>query len=266
MTDDHDRERDFEFSHKLTRPESNVSENVLNGRSSEPTSSRNVSHSDWLVASLRAGQPQPFELVRLWRQIEAGTWRFRDTFSSAERHFAVFEACSLGAPRHLQARNLRILERVLLGDAPKAVAYDLKLAPSTVAAAVQSCFSWMGLRCRVASSPVMLTMAVRAARGLEPAPALGRLASAEVDAQPYWLISVPRPDLNFPVRLSPAEAVVVRQLVAGRTHAEISAERATSQRTVANQLAAAFRKFGVSGRGAVLNQLISHCGNAPLGM
>jgi DNA-binding CsgD family transcriptional regulator len=71
-------------------------------------------------------------------------------------------------------------------------------------------------------------------------------------------VSVLRPDLSFPVPLSRAEAAVVRELVAGRSHAQISDSRATSPRTVANQLATVFKKFGVSGRGAIVHQLIQH--------
>jgi DNA-binding CsgD family transcriptional regulator len=79
-----------------------------------------------------------------------------------------------------------------------------------------------------------------------------------LDGKSYWVVSVQRPDLSFPVPLSRAEAAVVQGLVAGRSHAQISGLRATSRRTVANQLATAFRKFGVSGRGAVVHQLIQH--------
>jgi DNA-binding CsgD family transcriptional regulator len=76
---------------------------------------------------------------------------------------------------------------------------------------------------------------------------------------------VGRPDLDFPVPLSDAEAAVVRELIAGRTHAEISDRRATSPRTVANQLATVFRKFGVSGRLAVVQQLVARSFEYPCG-
>jgi DNA-binding NarL/FixJ family response regulator len=47
-------------------------------------------------------------------------------------------------------------------------------------------------------------------------------------------------------------------LLEGSSHAQISSERGTSARTVANQLATAFRKLGVSGRGQLVDRLIHH--------
>jgi DNA-binding CsgD family transcriptional regulator len=170
----------------------------------------------------------------------------------------VLEQTSVRTGSRVHARNLKFLERVLLGQAPKVVAIELGVAISTVAAGIQETLRWIGLQCRLSNSPVMLTMAVRAACHAPEAPTLGRLTRVKADQDRYWLVSVRRPDLEFPVELSQAEAAVVRQLVAGRTHAEISQQRTTSTRTVANQLAAAFRKLGVSGRAAILHQLIAH--------
>ncbi|MCC6873321.1 MAG: helix-turn-helix transcriptional regulator [Sandaracinaceae bacterium] len=48
--------------------------------------------------------------------------------------------------------------------------------------------------------------------------------------------------------LSPAERGVVEQVRCGRSNDEIAALRGVSARTVANQLAAAFRKLGVGSR------------------
>ncbi len=70
------------------------------------------------------------------------------------------------------------------------------------------------------------------------------------------MISALRPDLKFPVALSLAEAAVLRSLLAGNTYAQISGARAVSPRTVANQLATAFKKLGVSGRRATIEYLI----------
>ena len=86
----------------------------------------------------------------------------------------------------------------------------------------------------------------------------GRIARFDQDGCARWVVSIPRPDLSFPARLSSAELAVVRQLVQGQSHAQISRVRGTSTRTVANQLSTAFRKLGVSGRGELVDQLILH--------
>jgi hypothetical protein len=49
----------------------------------------------------------------------------------------------------------------------------------------------------------------------------------------------------------------VRGLLEGRNYLEIAKKRGTSTRTVANQLAAAFRRLGVSGRASLLNHIVS---------
>lgn len=61
--------------------------------------------------------------------------------------------------------------------------------------------------------------------------------------------------LSFPVQggepaplLTTAEREVLQGVLAGRTNAAIARERGTAVRTVANQVAALFRKFGASSR------------------
>src|SRR5262245_50259691 len=66
----------------------------------------------------------------------------------------------------------------------------------------------------------------------------------------------------FDRRLPAAEADVVRAAVAGSTNADIARRRGTSVRTVANQLASAFRRLGVSGR-AELASLAAQCVHSP---
>jgi DNA-binding CsgD family transcriptional regulator len=48
--------------------------------------------------------------------------------------------------------------------------------------------------------------------------------------------------------LTPAESEVIAQILKGRTNAQIAALRDASERTVANQIANAFRKLGVTSR------------------
>jgi DNA-binding CsgD family transcriptional regulator len=49
-------------------------------------------------------------------------------------------------------------------------------------------------------------------------------------------------------RLTPSERAVVALAVAGRSNGAIAAERGSSPRTIANQLATAYQKLGLSGR------------------
>lgn len=56
------------------------------------------------------------------------------------------------------------------------------------------------------------------------------------------------PDAAATAQLSASEAHVLKLIVGGRSNAEIAAERRTSVRTVANQVASILRKLGVGSR------------------
>jgi DNA-binding CsgD family transcriptional regulator len=58
----------------------------------------------------------------------------------------------------------------------------------------------------------------------------------------------PQEHLECAAVLTPAEREVVELVLRGKSNREVAEARGTSVRTVANQLAVAFRKLGVSGR------------------
>ncbi|HMR05656.1 MAG TPA: helix-turn-helix transcriptional regulator [Polyangiaceae bacterium] len=78
-----------------------------------------------------------------------------------------------------------------------------------------------------------------------------RLGSEELVA-----ISFPAADATVLDSLSSAEKEVVGLALANHSNAQIAEARGTSMRTVANQLASAFRKLGVSGRGELVALLV----------
>lgn len=206
-----------------------------------------------------ASQPETFELSRLWPDLAAGNWQFRDDFCTADRAYAVLERVLPEAARPVPPRRLQVLSRFLLGENQKCLGIELKLVPSTIAGRIQGAFRAMGLDRSGWRAPVLLIMAAHAAR--RESAVLGRqtqVRHAEPHAGALYVVSVPRPDRTFPALLSNAEAAVVRELVAGRSYPEISRARATSVRTVANQLASAFRKLEVSGRGELIQCLVGH--------
>ena len=198
----------------------------------------------------------PFELAAFWQKLRSGAWLFSDTFSTSERFYALL--CQPARPEPLDRRKLELLEAMLLGGRPKVVAMERDRALSTISMAVQDCLRSMGLSARPSQASVLLSMAAIALHRPGFAPARGRLSEVAFKERSYLVVSALRPDLQFPVRLSDAEAAVLRSLVAGNSYAQISGERATSPRTVANQLTTASRKLGVSGRRAIIERLIQH--------
>lgn len=95
----------------------------------------------------------------------------------------------------------------------------------------------------------------------EAAPISGTVAVQDLDA-PRDLRAITFQDgearymmLSFPLQgeapaptLTAAETEVLKAVLDGRTNAAIARQRGTAVRTVANQVAALFRKFGASSR------------------
>jgi len=197
--------------------------------------------------------PLSVDLSRVWGDVASGHERVIDGLCSEDRCFLILQPRTPPGSFQLPGtrRNIRILERVLLGQAQKAIALDLDLAASTVAFSVAECLGTLGLERRVCRVPMLLVAAVHAMHGLTTQKS-ARLDVVQHADCTYQVLSSPRPDTVLRRLLSPAEYVVARLLVEGLTHAEIAATRGASARTVANQLATAFQKLGVSGRSELL--------------
>jgi len=75
-----------------------------------------------------------------------------------------------------------------------------------------------------------------------------RAASLRLGKRRWVVISYAGGVPEWAGALSEAEAYVAREMLAGRSNAEIARARGTSIRTVANQVARVFRKLGVHGR------------------
>jgi len=199
-----------------------------------------------------------FDLADLWRRLGTCEWRVRDTFATAPRLYAVVENADGERPRSVNDTGMAMIEEVLLGQSSKAIAIDRQVSDSTVAMAIRKRLRLMGLACKLRAVPLILAMAARADRGGPPRALLGRIARLTDDPSASgWVISVARPDCRFPAVLSEAENSVLLHVLEGKSYVQIAAARETSLRTVANQLAAVFRKLGVSGYGQALDLLLS---------
>jgi DNA-binding CsgD family transcriptional regulator len=194
----------------------------------------------------------------LWTELCARRCRIADYFFSETSCFIALAPALAVSPfdRKLTRKKLDVLERVLLRGGQKPVAVELGIAPSTVAIIAGSCLRAMGLDCGASRAPLPLALSVHA---LHQRTELreARLSHVTHQGRSYSLLSTPRPERCLARELSPAEYAVTRLLIEGRSHAQISALRHTSVRTVANQLAAAFHKLGVSGRCELVCRLVA---------
>jgi DNA-binding NarL/FixJ family response regulator len=226
---------------------------------SQPEAERPASRSKAVQHDAEHGQT--FELTRLWDELRAGNWLFSDSFFTHERCYAIFTRVPPGEQQQPSAQQFEILTRLLLGASQKETAIDLDRSAATISSAAQAALRVLGLNCHPARPPVLLNMTAHAGCGRLPAPLRGRssvLQPASATQRLRSVVSVERPDLEFPSCLGPAEAEVVRAVVEGASHREVARLRKTACRTVANQLATAFRKLRVSGRAELIVALIFH--------
>ena len=199
-----------------------------------------------------------FELGQLWRRLGAREWRVRNTFATARDLHVVVDELPAMTRASANDAGFAMIEQVLLGRSSKAVAIDRHVSDSTVALAIKKRLRLMGLSCKVRAMPLILALAARAACGRRQRVVLGRIVALGAESSKRsWVISVAQPEFRFPRRLSAAERAVLLQVLEGKSYVQIAAARATSLRTVANQLAAVFRKLGVSGYGETLDLLLS---------
>jgi DNA-binding NarL/FixJ family response regulator len=145
----------------------------------------------------------------------------------------------------------------------KAVAVEIGCASSTVASSAARCLHLLGLDRTSRAAPMSIVMMAHASQAMRSAgtklPEVTHLAESV-------LVSIERPDLAVGALLSRGEAEVLRLRVDGLMLRAIASERATSERTVANQLASAYTKLGVSGRSELLASLVQGSWRRRVGM
>jgi len=204
------------------------------------------------------GSARPVEegasLSALWTELVSGLCRIEHTEFTEQSCTVVVtrdHRLSGGEGARLSPRDTEILERALLEGVRKSVAVDFGLCPSSIAEILRRCFVFMGLSCWPSRIPLLLVMAAHAKHAPDPQRGAKLLLS---QSQQFLRqsISLARPDNELSEWLSPAEYAVTRLLVEGKSYQEMAKLRRTSKRTVANQLASAFHRLGISGRAELL--------------
>jgi DNA-binding NarL/FixJ family response regulator len=164
--------------------------------------------------------------------------------------------------RRPRAPDCSLVERVLTGEAGKAIAADLRISLSTLSARCSMALAALGCSRLVSRLSPVVAMAALAASG--EAFGHAKLESRFMDSSLICLASVVSPAQSLRDRLSNSEYEVARAMIEGESHVAIARARGTSQRTVANQLASIFRKLNVSGRSALRAFAIRESARPPL--
>ncbi|HTQ06626.1 MAG TPA: hypothetical protein VMI54_22355 [Polyangiaceae bacterium] len=188
-----------------------------------------------------------------WSALVSGAAKACAVFESDGRAYLVVTATTPPA-KPLSPLARQALEGLLCGEQQKVLASDLKLSTSSICRYCRLALAHMGLEGPPSRAPMLLAMLALAARD-RCDPALVREARFEHDGRSFSVYSAAPRAPGSSARLSPGVQAVVELRVAGRSLTEIAQQRRTSERTVANQLACAFQRLGVSGRGSLVAYL-----------
>lgn len=146
----------------------------------------------------------------------------------------------------LGARAQNVLERTLLGERRKVIAYDMNVSVSMLALTLKASLASLGLGCKPALAPSALVMLIHGARG-PCAPVSTFIGDCNHEGRRITLVTQVFNDSVWR-GLSPSQRAVMSLVASGRSCTDIAARRNRSCRTVINQVAAASRRLGVSSR------------------
>jgi DNA-binding CsgD family transcriptional regulator len=193
-------------------------------------------------------------LARLWQALKNGTSRVVETFSTPGRMGIVVTTPLAPRARPVAPESWALLEALLVAARQKSVGFDHGLAASSVNRRLKQALAAMGVDCLPSRLPLMLVVAAHLAH--TPGSAL----SVRVGRQPagdllYETFTLHEPSAWLAQRLAPAQCRVASLWIEGKAHDEIASITGVAERTVANHLAAIYRKLSVSGRLELLRHL-----------
>jgi DNA-binding CsgD family transcriptional regulator len=177
-----------------------------------------------------------------------GRWSLVDRFDSDRRRFvvAVRNDLHFPDPRGLSMRERQVAGYAGLGRSAKETAYLLGASAASVENSLRRAQAKLRLYSRAELTDFFAPRGLRA-----------QMAEISLGDQRLLVGKTPLVDETKLVGLSPAEKHVLALLVAGSTDRDVAKRRATSARTVANQVQSLFRKFGVRSRGELVAHLSS---------
>jgi len=192
------------------------------------------------------GRRSPDEALAAWEALIGGRWSLVDRFDKDQRRFvvAVRNDPHFTDPRGLSMRERQVAAYAGLGRSAKEISYLLGAPAASVENSLRRAQAKLGLQSRVELTDFFAPRSLRA-----------HVAEIAVGNETLLVGSMPLLDETKLVGLSPAERHVLALVIAGSTDHDIAKRRSTSARTVANQVQALFRKFGVRSRGELVARL-----------
>lgn len=193
------------------------------------------------------------ELAPIWQELVQGYASVEVTFFSSTRCGVVLAAAAPPATPPLAGRRLEIIESILTGASQNQIAIEMAVAASTVALHARLALESLGVPGRPSRVHPLLMLAATLSR--QRITASGSLGFMRVGERELRVVGIPRPDRCLADILPTAEREVVGYLFEGCCYAEIAQRRRTAERTIANQIAAVFKRLRVSGRAELVQRL-----------
>lgn len=182
----------------------------------------------------------------LWQSLAERRLSTVMSFVHEEHAHLVLVETRLAAERSgATPRYWPLFESVLLGTGRKVLCFDRNLNSSTLAQGLRQILAGIGLNCSLARVPLVLVLLAHVAAGSSTQEL--RVARTELHNRNYLTLSARLYSKAWD-GLSASERKVLELRAMGNSYADIARERKTSCRTVANQVAAATHRLGVSGR------------------
>lgn len=177
--------------------------------------------------------------LTLWEGLVAGRWSLIDHFDSDQRRYvvAIKNDPDTPDPRGLSARERQIAEFFGLGRPPKEIAYILGLSASTVSNTLTRTQNKLGMASKTDLATFFSPTGMRA-----------RLQEIDLAGEPIVVGAQALTDEKKLSVLTEAERDVAIELLRGATYTTIAKQRGTTERTIANQAQAVYRKMGVVSR------------------
>lgn len=209
---------------------------------SKPTSARErlrdaVRSSD--RARTKKQRSDPNTALDLWEGLVRGRWSLVDHFDSDQRRFvvAIKNDPDLADPRGLSMRERQAAEFCGMNRSAKEIAYILGLSNSAVGNTLSRAQQKLGLNSRTELAALFSPKGIRA-----------RMAEMELAGERVAIGSYPIADAQRFADLTEAEREVAIHLLQGATYGAIGQQRSASERTIANQAQAIYRKLRVRSR------------------
>jgi DNA-binding NarL/FixJ family response regulator len=179
------------------------------------------------------------EPATIWDGLVTGHWSLVDRFDGDGRRHLLLRRNSPEdrTSRALTPRETSVVDYAVLGQSNKQMAYELGLSQSTVSDCLSRACARLGAITRAGLMQLVATKMVTYA-----------------GTDDHVMLSFPllRPEIAAPAGLTASEQSVFHALLAGQSNAEIAASRGRSSHTIANQVAAIFRKLELSSRSELL--------------